>query len=55
MMRRSFGAVLVLAVGLGVPEKGGAQLPGLENGEWRYSGGDAGHTRSNPGLTQIAA
>ena len=55
MMRRSFGAVLVLAVGLGVPPKGAAQLSGVENGEWRYLGGDAGHTRSNPGLTQIDA
>ena len=54
-MRRSFGAVLVLAVGLGVPPKGAAQLSGVENGEWRYLGGDAGHTRSNPGLTQIDA
>ena len=32
-----------------------AQLPGTENGEWRYLGGDAGHTRSNPHLTQIDA
>jgi glucose dehydrogenase len=32
-----------------------AQLPGLEGGEWRYLGGDAGHTRSNPHLTQITA
>ncbi|MEC7847926.1 MAG: hypothetical protein VYA70_11115, partial [Gemmatimonadota bacterium] len=24
-----------------------AQLPGTENGEWRYLGGDAGHTRSS--------
>ena len=54
-MRRSFGAVLVLAVGLGVPPKGAAQLSGVENGEWRYLGGDAGHTRSAPGLTQINA
>ena len=28
---------------------------GLENREWRYLGGDAGHTRSNPGLDQIDA
>jgi quinoprotein glucose dehydrogenase len=27
-------------------------LPGTENGEWRYLGGDAGHTRSSP-LDQI--
>ncbi len=30
------------------------QLTGTENGEWRYLGGDAGHTRSSP-LTQIDA
>ncbi|MBM40417.1 MAG: hypothetical protein CL483_00655 [Acidobacteria bacterium] len=29
-----------------------AQLTGTENGEWRYLGGDAGHTRSSA-LTQI--
>ncbi len=29
-------------------------LPGTENGEWRYLGGDAGHTRSSP-LNQINA
>ncbi len=23
------------------------RLPGTENGEWRYLGGDAGHTRSS--------
>ena len=28
------------------------RLPGTENGEWRYLGGDAGHTRSSP-LDQI--
>ena len=32
---------------------GHAQLPGLENGEWRYLGGDAGNTRSAPLLEQI--
>jgi glucose dehydrogenase len=31
-----------------------AQLPGTENGEWRYLGGDAGHTRSST-LDQIHA
>jgi quinoprotein glucose dehydrogenase len=30
-------------------------LPGTENGEWRYLGGDAGHTRSAPMLNQINA
>ena len=29
------------------------RLPGTENGEWRYLGGDAGHTRSSP-LDQIS-
>lgn len=32
-----------------------AQLPGTENGEWHYLGGDAGHTRGNPELKQITA
>ena len=30
------------------------RLPGTENGEWRYLGGDSGHTRSSP-LDQINA
>ena len=30
------------------------RLPGTENGEWRYLGGDAGHTRSST-LDQINA
>jgi len=30
------------------------RLPGTENGEWRYLGGDAGHTRYSP-LDQINA
>jgi len=30
------------------------RLPGTENGEWRYLGGDAGHTRSSP-VNQINA
>ena len=55
MMRRIFGAVLMLAFGLTVPPDGAAQLTGVENGEWLYLGGDAGQTRSNPGLTQIDA
>ena len=55
MTRRSFSAVLVLAVGLTLPPNSAAQLSGIENGEWRYLGGDAGHTRSNPELTQINA
>ena len=56
MMKRSrFGCgVLALAALLGVPSAGSAQRTGLENGEWRYLGGDAGHTRSTP-LNQINA
>ena len=57
MMKRSqFGCgVLALAALLGVPSVGSAQLTGVENGEWRYLGGDAGHTRSAPLLHQIDA
>jgi quinoprotein glucose dehydrogenase len=55
MTRRSFSAALVLAVGLSLPPHSNAQLSGVKNGEWRYLGGDAGHTRSNPHLTQIHA
>jgi quinoprotein glucose dehydrogenase len=29
------------------------QLGGVENGQWRYLGGDAGHTRAAPQLDQI--
>lgn len=44
---------LVLAVFVATPAAAIAQcLPGTENGEWRYLGGDAGHTRSSA-LTQI--
>ena len=57
MMKRSrFScSVLALAALLGVPPAGSAQLTGVENGEWRYLGGDAGHTRSAPLLNQINA
>ena len=55
MKRTRFGCgALALAALLGVPSAGSAQLTGLENGEWRYLGGDAGHTRSSP-LNQIDA
>ncbi|MCY3845643.1 MAG: hypothetical protein OXH69_19130, partial [Acidobacteria bacterium] len=48
---------LVLAIGavvlLGTAAPAAAQrLTGTENGEWRYLGGDAGHTRSSA-LDQI--
>jgi len=46
---------LALVAGLTLPPAAGAQrLTGTENGEWRYLGGDAGHTRSSP-LDQINA
>ena len=56
MTRSRFGcAVLALAAVLHVGPDSSAQTPGLENGEWRYLGGDAGHTRSAPALNQINA
>ena len=57
MMKRSrFGCgVLALAALLRVPSASSAQTMGLENGEWRYLGGDTGHTRSAPLLDQINA
>jgi quinoprotein glucose dehydrogenase len=48
-------ALVALATAAAVPSPTAAQLRGLENGEWHYLGGDAGHTRSNPHLTQITA
>ena len=45
----------VSAVLMVPPESAFAQgLPGTENGEWRYLGGDAGHTRHSA-LDQINA
>ena len=56
MRRSQFDCgVLALAAVLSVPSAGSAQTTGLENGEWRYLGGDAGHTRSAPLLDQINA
>jgi len=46
--------VLAVVLGFGVPSAGFAQMTGVENGEWRYLGGDAGHTRSSQ-LKQITA
>jgi len=56
MMKRSRvgGGALALAALMGTVAAASAQLTGLENGEWRYLGGDAGHTRYSP-LTQINA
>jgi glucose dehydrogenase len=50
------GVWFALAVGvlLAAPGMGSAQGPGTENGEWRYLGGDAWHTRYLP-ASQITA
>ncbi|MDP6537030.1 MAG: PQQ-binding-like beta-propeller repeat protein [Gammaproteobacteria bacterium] len=45
---------LVLVSAL-LPLSAFAQLTGVEDGEWRFLGGDAGHTRASPHLTQIDA
>jgi len=54
MRSRLGGGVLALLALFGVSAPGFAQLTGVENGEWRYLGGDAGHTRSSQ-LNQINA
>jgi len=55
MKRRSTGCgILLTAISLVVGSTASAQRTGLENGEWRYPGGDAGQTRFSP-LTQINA
>ncbi len=46
-----FASALLLATAAGASAQ---RLPGTENGEWRYLGGDAGHTRSSA-LNQINA
>ena len=43
-------AAIILVITAGTPFA--QRLSGTENGEWRYLGGDAGHTRSSP-LNQI--
>ena len=43
--------ILAVAVLMATPASA-QRLTGTENGEWRYLGGDAGHTRSSP-LNQI--
>ena len=45
---------LVLSALLAIPSVVFSQLAGVDNGEWRYLGGDAGHTRSSR-LNQINA
>ena len=56
MMRRlRFGCgVLALAALPGITSAISAQLRGIESREWRFLGGDAGHTRYSP-LNQINA
>ena len=50
---QTLGVALAITVVVLTPAAGSAQrLTGTENGEWRYLGGDAGHTRSSP-LNQI--
>ena len=51
---RSAPWLALAALSLAVMPAGAQRLPGTENGEWRYLGGDAGHTRSSP-LDQINA
>lgn len=54
----SFGPSLWLTLALGVlvtaPMAAGAQMPGVENGQWTFLGGDEGHTRYTP-ATEIDA
>ncbi len=46
----------LLAIGFAlIPLASQAQLTGVEDGDWRFLGGDAGHTRASPHLTQITA
>jgi glucose dehydrogenase len=50
---QTLGIALAITVVVMTPSAGsGQRLTGTENGEWRYLGGDAGHTRSSP-LNQI--
>lgn len=46
---------LIAVAALAGPASPAAQAQGLEGGEWRYLGGDAGSTRSAPLLDQIDA
>lgn len=54
-MRYLLSSTVAFAAFVGGVAPVAPQLQGLENGEWHYLGGDAGHTRSNPYLTQIDA
>ncbi|PCH61219.1 MAG: hypothetical protein COC19_04985 [SAR86 cluster bacterium] len=44
--------LLISTLLISIPASFAQGLPGTENGEWRYLGGDAGHTRYSP-LDQI--
>src|SRR5262245_28248520 len=55
MTRRSIASGLLAAAALLLrTSPAAAQLSGTENGQWRYLGGDAGHTRSST-INQINA
>ena len=54
MRNQTRSALVALAATLLASSGAVAQLAGVENGEWRYLGGDAGHTRFSP-LSQITA
>ena len=45
---RTTGSLLAaVACLLAAAAPAAGQLPGVEDGHWRYLGGDAGHTRAN--------
>jgi len=50
--RLSVGMLLTVILTIGSTTVSAQRLPGTENGEWRYLGGDMGNTRSSP-LDQI--
>ena len=53
-MIKNLSSLLLFTLSL-FPLLSQAQLTGVENGDWRFLGGDAGHTRASPHLTQINA
>jgi len=55
MDRNRIRIFLLASVILMYPATLVGQLVGVEAGQWRYLGGDAGHTRAAPDLTQITA
>ena len=54
-LKHRFVISIALAILISGSPPGSAQRPGLEDGEWRYLGGDSGSTRSAPMLDQINA